>query len=606
MSFFGLGREEKKAPAKAPSSALRLGNSPSPVKSQKVSAPALSSPGHDSSDKHNGLDVIKDMNRFPGWTSIVSGPTASGALNVPVHLQEKLMAVKLTNGRVAIAYDPADVAVLKQRMTLMRSALTDMNTQVESKYFAVSAEVLKEIRIAGEGRANQGSGEIRSASVEQFKVWVRAAREMGATDLHLRILGGSRGEVMVRVDGELEHLPDSKAGLTDNQVLMAIKSAYESLADRGSNSDGNFSELETRSCIIDSGLGIANLRLRFASQRGFYGPKAVIRLLTTEVDNKPMSFESMGFAESHMAQLEKAQRLEAGIIFQCGVTGSGKTTVAKTFLETHPRNSFASIYQVADPVEYLLRGVHQINVQRSLISLAEVGRKDPYSEVVESLMRMDPDMIDVGEVRDSISARAAANVAKTGHLALATLHTDSVMGIINRLIDPSIGLSRGELTAANIMGLLSYQALVGKLCLNCATDSSAAILSAQKSGRERDARYIAKVEETLRDRIKVDVTRMRYKNHEGCSLCRGRGTKGLTIVAEMMTPDDAWLDLSGEGKDRAAWKNYRHSYSDRNLASANMDGKTVLEHSIYKASLGLIDPCGVERFGDLQKYEVLK
>lgn len=605
MSFFGLGRGDKKSAAKAPSNALRLGNS-TPKKEVKPSGSGGVIALPDNSDKAVGLDVIKDMSRFPGWTTILSGPTATGALNVPVHLQEKLIAVKLTNGRVVLAYDPSEIAQLKQRMGLMRAALTDMNVQVEQKNIAVSADILKEIRIAGEGRANQGSSEIRSASVEQFKSWVRAAKEMGATDMHLRISGGSRGEVMVRVDGELEQLPESKVGLTDNQVLLAIKSAYESLADRHSNSDGNFSELETRSCIIDAGLGIPNLRLRFASQRGFYGPKAVIRLLTTEVDNKPMSFDEMGFSPSHMAQFEKAQRLEAGIIFQCGVTGSGKTTAAKTFLETHPRNASASIYQVADPVEYLLRGVHQINVQRSLVTLAESGRKDPYIEVVESLLRMDPDMIDVGEVRDSISARAAANIAKTGHLALGTLHTDSIMGVVNRLVDPSLGLSRAELTAANVLALLSYQALVGKLCQNCATDSKAAISSARLQGRSRDARYIAHVEQVLRDRMKVDVTGLKYKNHEGCSVCRGRGTKGLTIVAEMMTPDDEWLDLSGEGKDRAAWRHYRHTYSDRDLSSPNMEGKTVLEHAIYKAVLGQIDPCGVERFGDLQKFEVLK
>lgn len=604
MSFFGLGRETKKAaPVKAPSNALRLG---SPKNDQK----STGSPGAlvlaDSSEKSASFDVIKDMGRFPGWTTILSGPTATGALNVPVHLQEKLMAVKLTNGRVVLVYDPADIAQLKQRMTLMRAALTDMNVPVEAKNLAVSAEILKEVKIAGEARASQGSGEIRSASVEQFKNWVRAAKEMNATDLHLRISGGSRGEVMVRVDGELEHLPESRIGLTDNQVLLAIKSAYESLADRHSNSDGNFSELETRSCIIDAGLGIPNLRLRFASQRGFHGPKAVIRLLTTEVDNKPMSFEAMGFSRSQRDQLEKAQRLESGIIFQCGVTGSGKTTAAKTFIETHPRNESSSIYQVADPVEYLLRGVHQINVQRSLVSLSEAGKKDPYSEVIESLMRMDPDMIDLGEVRDSISARAAASVAKTGHLALATLHTDSIMGIINRLIDPSIGLSRSELTAANVIGLLSYQALVPKLCPNCALDAQAALLAAKKQNRLRDAKYTESVVTVLRERLDVDVTGMKFKNYEGCSACRGRGTKGLTIVAEMMAPDDEWLDLAGEGKDRAAWKRYRQTYSDRDLGSPNMDGKSVLEHSIYKAIMGQIDPCGIERFGDLHKYEILK
>ena len=566
-------------------------------------SPHLFAQVSDASHRPQLTETIKESGKFPGWLSVLSGPAANGALNVPPELQDKLLAVKLTSGRVVIAYDPSDIAELKSRRSLMRSELSDAGHTVDAHNLPVIAGVLKEIRVAAEKKAHQGAGEIRSAAVSQFREWIEQAKALGATDVHLRIRGGGRGDVMVRVDGDLEHLPDSKAGLTNNQVLTCIKAAYEALADRHSNSDGMFSDLEPRSCIIDSQLGIPNLRLRFNSLQGHYGPMAVLRLLTTSVDHKPMSFESMGFAPSQVALLQKAQRMEKGLMIQCGIPGSGKTTVAKTFLETHPKNGVGAFYQVADPVEYLIRGVHQIDVQRSIATLTQVGKKDPYSQIIESILRMDPDALDVGEVRDIVSASAVAVAAKSGQIALGTLHTGSIMGIMGRLTDDKIGLSRGELTSGKILGLLTYQALVAKLCPHCALEEKEALRRLDTLGDRRAHAYLGFVVKTLREQLKVDVAGLKFRNHEGCSACRERGTQGQTIVAEMMIPDEEWLDLSALGKDRAAWRQYQDRYSDGDLASGDMTGKSVFEHAVYKALQGQIDPTGVERFDLFENYQ---
>jgi type II secretory ATPase GspE/PulE/Tfp pilus assembly ATPase PilB-like protein len=551
--------------------------------------------------------IIKEAAKFPGWLSVLTGPTASGALQVPVEFEDRLLALRLTSGRIAIAHDPAHYAELRSRLHLMRTELVSIGYAVEPSNLAVMPEVMREVRLAAEKKSvGNGTGDVRTAAVTQFREWISQAKDLGATDVHLRIRGGGRGEVTVRVDGDLEHLPASQAGLTNNQVLTCMKAAYESLADRHSNSDGNFSEHETRSCIIDSQLGIPNLRLRFNSERGVYGPAAVLRLLTTSVSHKPMGFADMGFAPSQVALIETAQRMESGLTIQCGITGSGKTTVAKSFLETHPKNGIGAFYQIADPVEYLLRGVHQIGVQRSIATLTQGSKKDPYTTVVESILRMDPDIVDVGEVRDPISARAAAIIAKTGQMALATMHTGSVMGIMNRLTDANIGLTRSELTGGDMLGLLTYQALVAKLCPHCAIDQKEALhrLAAQDDPRNRA--YLLHVLGALRDRLRLDVANLKFRNHEGCEACRQRGTKGLTIVAEMMIPDDDWLDLSAAGNDRAAWRQYQEAYSDGDLTSGDMSGKSVLEHAVYKALEGLIDPTGIERFGLLANYKPIR
>jgi general secretion pathway protein E len=614
VSWFGslLGDEKNKNGTGDAASPINLSKKPAHI-SLVGPAPTVGQPyasGNTSvfeAGPSSGLadvQVIATMNAFPLWKDVLSGPTHKGAMQVPTNLQDQLMAVQLSTGKVLLIYETSSLTAIRFRLTAMRTELEGANYQVERNYAAVSLEVMRELRVSAESRVRSANSDtVRSESVELLKRWVAQAKEIGATDLHCSIGAGNRGIVQVRVHGLLEDLPESRSGLTDSTVLSVIKTAYETMADRNSNSDGSFSDRETRSCMIESGLSMANLRLRFTSQRGFFGPKAVMRLLTTDINNKPMPFEAMGFAPSHLALFEKAQRYTSGIILQCGVTGSGKTTAAKTLLETHPLNGQLSIYQVADPVEYILKGVHQINVQRNLLTLAESGKKDPYSEVIESLMRMDPDVVDVGEIRDVVSARAAANAAKTGHLVLGTLHANTISGIFGRLTDPKIGLAREELTASRVLGLLTYQALLPVLCKNCALDVKEIAKLYKTNGNEKQSFYVQSIASQF-DALGQDMAPLRYHNPNGCASCRNRGTSGLTIVAEMLVADDdEWLDLCAAGKDRAAWRYYRETYSNGDLSSPNMDGKTVMEHAIYKATRGEVDPTNVELFGDFDSYK---
>ena len=549
-----------------------------------------------------GQVIISSVADFPGYQAVLSGPESSTpGLHVPVTLQNKVMAIRLSASRSQIAYDPAFTAEIKPFLGAMRSELTAQGISVLPSPIFVSERVLEAVRLsasAKDGGRTSRAG-VQSDGVSLFREWVMAAKEAGGTDVHLRILDSGRGEVCMRIDGEMEPIPNSERGLfTERDVNQAMKGAYESLADRHSNNDGTFSATKSMSCMIDSALGIPNLRVRFASQRGFFGPKAVCRLLPSELSEKPMPFSKMGFSADQIELLETAQRLSSGIALQMGETGSGKTTAAKTLLEDHPRNGRMAIYQVADPIEYILRGVHQIYVQRDLMVIAENGKKDPYSEVIESLMRMDPDLVDVGEVRDIVSARALSNVGKSGHFAMGTLHAPSVEGAINRLTDPRLGLSRQELTSGKLLGFLSYQALMPVVCQACAVDAEEA--SAVIAGDEKQSRYLGWLLGHV-ESLGIERAVLRFRNHEGCKVCAGRGTQGLTMVAEMMMPEDPWLDFMSQGRDREATAWWRRSCSDKDLLSGHQEGKLVLEHALFKAANGLIDPRAVERVGSLKK-----
>lgn len=551
---------------------------------------------------------------FPPYRDILSGPQAKGGLQLPAAVHGSILAVRLETGRAVIAYDPQRPD-LRPHQLILRTALLSVGMGVDED-LPTAPDVLTRIREACESRRTSagGSTDKLGEAAQRFRHWISQAKAAGAIDMHLRVLAGGKGEVLMRVGGELEPLPDTQAGLSDSDVLLAIKAAFENLAEQHSNSNPVYSESMSISCMIEQRLGIPNLRLRFNSQRGLHGPKAAIRLLRYDPNAPPMAFKTMGFEPSQIRIWEQAQRMEAGLILQCGITGSGKTTTAKTFLETHPKNPAgqggdhprAAFYQVADPIEYTLRGVHQIPVQRSISDLPDPGKKDEYSHVLDSLMRMDPDGIDVGEIRDPISARAAMTVAKTGHLAIATCHTDSIAGIPNRLTDPRLGISRDELTAGNVIALLSYQALLPVLCPHCAMPATEAMIQLLSGEHHAEWRHVDRVVRTIQEHFRLPIEPLRFRNLEGCAHCMQRGQKGLTIVAEIMIPDEGWLDLTREGRDRAAWRHYRSTYSDRDLLSEDMDGKTVLEHALLKAMRGTIDPRHTDRFARaLERYEVL-
>jgi general secretion pathway protein E len=552
---------------------------------------------------------IKSVGAFPSWVDVISGPSMKGGLNIPAHLQYKVLAVKINSSTVAIAYAPTEISKVKAYLPVMRSEIQALGLTIQGANILADEEVLEAIsKAATSKKGGQSGGAVvnKSESVQQFREWAKSAHDLGATDLHMRILDGGRGEVLIRIDGDLEALPQTAKGVTDRAVLSAMKAAYETLADRHSNNDGTFSEAKSMSCMLDSALGIPNLRMRFGSQRGFFGPKAALRLLTSESNAPAMSFEAMGFAPSHIETLEKIQRVQQGIILQCGITGSGKTTAAKTLLETHPRNGSAAFYQVADPIEYFVDGVHQIYVQRDLITLSEAGKKSPYQEVMESLLRMDIDLVDVGEIRDEVSVRAATAIAKSGHLAVGTLHTKSIAGVLNRLTDPALGLDRSELTSDGVIALLTHQSLIPKLCPHCRQSAREAKVQLIQLGNHREAAYVDSVMHCLTSHFKVATEGMFFRNLDGCDQCGHRGTRGLTIAAEMMIPDDEWLDLSATGNDRAAWRNFRQKFSNKDLTSSDMTGKTSLEHALYKVIQGWVDPRQLNIFGTLENFEVLK
>lgn len=304
------------------------------------------------------------------------------------------------------------------------------------------------------------------------------------------------------------------------------------------------------------------------------------------------SLAEAGYAPSQLKQWRIAGRAASGLLLVCGVVGSGKSTTKKIFIETLPGLASKAINTIEDPIEYEIRGAHQTEVPPSH---DEQDKRRRWSDVMRALLRADPDGCFIGEIRDDLTANFALQFSESGHLSMGTLHAHLISNIVPRLTNQNMGLNRQALTNPNILNLLVYQALVPLLCGACADTP------VQAAARDPE---VAELVGLLQTRFALSSEPLRFKHAGGCTACKGRGTAGRTIVAEMWLPDRQWLQLVRADDDHAALLHYR-SHSDADFHSENMDGKTVFEHTLFKALRGLVDPRECNQFDSFERFEIL-
>ena len=240
-----------------------------------------------------------------------------------------------------------------------------------------------------------------------------------------------------------------------------------------------------------------------------FGESLVLRILDrTRVE---LEFPKLGLDKATEENLHRLMALPNGLILVTGPTGSGKTTTLYTALK-HLNRPELKVFTVEDPIEYQLAGINQIQVQ------PQIGLDFP--SALRAILRQDPDVIMVGEIRDVETARIAVQAALTGHLVFSTLHTNGALAAITRLID--IGLER-YLLASTISGVMA-QRLVRRLCRHC-------------SRRHVDHGGIpARLTVAIPDGMVVDWSDSREV--VGCEACGGTGYSGRTTVSELLVVND--------------------------------------------------------------------
>ena len=355
------------------------------------------------------------------------------------------------------------------------------------------------------------SGRRMDSADEIVRKLLRVAIDRGASDIHLETIEG-RLRVRFRIDGLLQHF--NLGDLTEDlmrqrpEVLSRIKILGSlDIAERRRPQDGSFR------ARVHCGARIVAMDFRISVIPGYYGENVVIRILDPR--SAPESVEALGLAPAITASLQPLIRSSAGILLVTGPTGSGKSTTLFGMLKSVYRPEI-KVVTAEDPIEYVCNDFSQHEVD------VRVG--NTFAQYLRSFLRHDPEVIMIGEIRDSETAELAFRAAQTGHFILSTMHTNDSIGAINRLKD--LGVDANVCTSA-LLGVMA-QRLVRQICWNC------------KQEYEPPRALLESV-------FEFPPTGFRFYRGAGCDECHHSGYKGRLLISELWTPSERDVMLINDG-----------------------------------------------------------
>lgn len=464
-------------------------------------------------------------------------------LNAEYLEEHRLLPLDQTDTRVTVAYagqpDPQAVAELAElfgvAVDLVEAPEDNLIEAVRRGYGtegATAADFIAGIETDADTSATE---EVVAHDLEALanqapvvrlvNLLLAEAVEAGASDVHLEAEGRAL-RVRYRVDGVLEEAPQPPAELRAAIVSRLKIMAELDIAERRMPQDGRI-RLRT---------GGRDLDVRVSTLPTLHGESVVLRLLDANQQGLKR-LESLGMADDTLATLQAFTARPHGVLLCTGPTGSGKTTTLYALVD-HLRTGREKIVSVEDPVEYECPGVAQVPVRaRSGLTFARALR---------SILRQDPDVLLVGEMRDPETAEICAQAALTGHLVLSTLHTNDAPSALTRLLD--LGLA-DYLVASTVQAVLA-QRLVRRICRECIEPAP---LPPPVAHEMRDA---------------GSDMRQAYRG-AGCTACRGTGYRGRTGIHELLSVDD---DIREEVMRRRGSSRLRRLALDKGMRSLRDDG----------------------------------
>jgi type IV pilus assembly protein PilB len=347
-------------------------------------------------------------------------------------------------------------------------------------------------------------------------------------------------QVRFRVDGKLHEVPAPPKGMFLPIISRLKILANMDIAVSRIPQDGRFTvKMKNK-----------DINIRASTIPSIHGENMVLRLLDTS--NSIYSLERLGMTDKDRKKLEKMIIKPHGMILSTGPTGSGKSTALYSILKKINQPE-VHIITVEDPVEYRIEKIRQVQLNR------KAGMT--FASGLRSILRQDPDIIMVGEIRDTETATLAVQAALTGHMVFSTLHTNDAAGAITRFIDMGIE----PFLVSSTMTVSFAQRLVRKVCPNCMTNYEPS-------------------QEALRSWGIKNNIRANFVQGKGCFNCMHTGYKGRTGVYEVLTIDDEIKDIilkrqSSHAIQQAALKSGKFTPLKDNAAEKAIKGITTLEEA---------------------------
>ena len=417
---------------------------------------------------------------------------------------------KIRNALTVAMADPTDLMAMDQIGTQVESSVEvcfaapmDIDRALESAYGSSSEaqrliESLRVETLERKGRGGLAAMDEESPISKLVDLVISQAVRDRASDIHIEP-EETQLRIRFRIDGVLHEIPSPPKHL-ELAVISRVKVlAGMDIAESRAPQDGHF-QLELDGRRVD---------LRVSTLPTLHGENVVLRILDTS--SVVLGLEKLGFSPESLKQYEELVLKPHGIILSTGPTGSGKTTTLYSALmriNTMDRN----IITIEDPVEYRLGMIRQVQVN------PKAGVT--FANGLRSILRQDPDVIMVGEIRDLETAIIAVQSALTGHLVFSTLHTNDAASAVSRLVNMGV---ENFLIAAALAGVMA-QRLIRTICAECkeSYEPSKAVLDRLR----------------LSDRKKVVFYRGR-----GCQVCKGTGYRGRTGLYELMLVDDELREM---------------------------------------------------------------
>ena len=456
----------------------------------------------------------------------LAGVDDEAAKVVPLHVLERIVAIPyaIENGylRVAVA-DPANIHGIDELRLATRyplelavapreDILGEIRRLVRASEAFGARAILDEEETAAEDEveeaddleADDGISDVPLVRLVNSVIF--QAAEDGASDIHFEPQEDAL-IVRFRIDGVLQEVQRIPKRMTPGVTTRLKVLAKLDIAERRKPQDGRIS--------LNAAAAGRMLDVRVATLPTVEGETVVMRLL--DKSKKAPTLEELGLSDQMRTQLSELIQRPTGALLVTGPTGSGKSTTLYAALEQINRPEI-NIITVEDPVEYRLGGVNQVQInQRAGLTFAAALR---------SILRSDPDVVMVGEIRDSETAKISVEAALTGHLVLSTLHTNDAPAAITRLNEMGV---EPFLTGAAVTGVLA-QRLARRLCTHCCE------------------MYSPSVEELLKARVAPDVAAaadgMAFYRKRGCPRCNQTGYRGRIGVYQLLTMSETLESLA--------------------------------------------------------------